>query len=161
VFGPVLGTDYSTSVLFLKRMLDGGMRGCPRLYFGVVDARDVASLHVAAMADPAAKGERFIAVAGDAMSVLEIANALRSRLGDAAGKVPSRELPDWLVRLAALRDPVLKQTAPDLGKKKNMTSAKAKRVLGWAPRPSAEAIGATGESLLFATDRDSGQTASV
>jgi dihydroflavonol-4-reductase len=129
-------------------MLDGGLIACPRLYFGVVDVRDVASLHLTAMTDPAAKGERFLAVAGDSMSILQMAQVLRSRLGAAASKVPSRELPDWLVRLAALRDPTLKQTLPELGKKKSATNAKAMRVLGWSPKSNAEAIAATGASLV-------------
>ena len=38
VFGPVLGPDYSTSILLLKRMLDGAIPGCPNLWFGAVDA---------------------------------------------------------------------------------------------------------------------------
>ena len=65
VFGPVLGPDYSTSILLLRRMMDGSMPACPRLYFGIVDVRDVADLHIRAMTGPAAKGERFLAVAGD------------------------------------------------------------------------------------------------
>ena len=47
VFGPVLGPDYSTSILLVQRLMDGAMPGCPRLYFGVVDVRDVADLHSA------------------------------------------------------------------------------------------------------------------
>jgi dihydroflavonol-4-reductase len=148
VLGPLLGPDHSTSVGFLKRMLDGGLIGCPRLSFGVVDVRDVASLHVAAMTQAGARGERFIAVAGDFLPMLEIAKILRKHLGDAAKKVPARELPDWLVRLAALRLPELKQALPELGKSKNATNAKAKRILGWAPRSAEEAIVATGESLV-------------
>jgi len=77
VLGPLLGPDHSTSVGFLKRMLDGGLIGCPRLSFGVVDVRDVASLHVAAMTQAGARGERFIAVAGDFLPMLEIAKILR------------------------------------------------------------------------------------
>jgi dihydroflavonol-4-reductase len=80
------------------------------------------------------------------MSILDIANALRS-LGDAARKVPAREIPDWLVRIAALRDPAIKQTLPELGKRKYMTGDKAERVLQWSPRPPADAIVATGKSL--------------
>jgi nucleoside-diphosphate-sugar epimerase len=148
VFGPLLGTDYATSVLFLKRVLDGRMLGCPRLYFGVVDVRDVANLHLVAMTHPAAKGERFLAVAGDSMSILDMAGVLRNRMGDAAKKVPAWELPDWLVRFAALRDPELQQTLPELGKKKSASNAKAKRVLGWAPHSNEEAIVATAASLV-------------
>ena len=69
VFGPVLGPDYSTSILIVQRLMDGALPGCPKLYFGVVDVRDVADLHLRAMTHPAAKGERFLAVAGDFMSM--------------------------------------------------------------------------------------------
>ncbi len=69
VFGPVLGPDYSTSILIVQRLMDGAVPGCPKLYFGVVDVRDVADLHLRAMTHPAAKGERFLAVAGDFMSM--------------------------------------------------------------------------------------------
>jgi nucleoside-diphosphate-sugar epimerase len=148
VFGPVLGPDYSTSILLVQRLMDGSMPGCPRLYFGVVDVRDVADLHLRAMTDPAAKGERFLAVSGDFMSILEIAKALKARLDGAAAKVPTFQLPNFLVRLASLRDPAIKQIVPELGKRKNATSAKAKRVLGWSPRAREDSLVATAESLI-------------
>jgi nucleoside-diphosphate-sugar epimerase len=148
VLGPVLGTDYATSILIVQRLMDGAMPGCPRLYFGVVDVRDVADLHIRAMTHPAAKGERFLAVTGDFMSILEIAKVLKARMGAAAKSVPARQLPDWLVRIAALRDPAIKQILPELGKRKNATNAKAKKLLGWAPRSREEAIVATAESLV-------------
>jgi len=82
-----------------------GMPGCLRINFGVVDVRDVADLHLRAMTDPAASGERFIAVSGGLMSMLDIARVVRSHLGDAARKVPTRELPSWLIRLVARFSP--------------------------------------------------------
>jgi nucleoside-diphosphate-sugar epimerase len=148
VFGPVLGPDYSTSILIVQRLMDGALPGCPKLYFGVVDVRDVADLHLRAMTQPAAKGERFLAVAGDFLSMLDIAKVLKARMGDAAKRVPTRQLPNWLVRLASLRDPAVKQIVPELGKRKNATNEKAKRVLGWAPRSNEESIVATAESLV-------------
>jgi nucleoside-diphosphate-sugar epimerase len=147
VFGPVLGPDYSTSIALEKRMLDGKMPGCPKLWFGAVDVRDVADLHLRAMTDPAARGERFIAVAGDFLSLVEVARALKRRLGPVAARVRARELPDWLVRLVALASPEIRQTLPELGRHRNATSAKARNVLGWSPRPPEEALAATGESL--------------
>jgi nucleoside-diphosphate-sugar epimerase len=148
VFGPVLGPDYSTSILIVQRLMDGALPGCPKLYFGVVDVRDVADLHLRAMTQPAAKSERFLAVAGDFLSMLDIAKVLKARMGDAARRVPTRQLPNWLVRLASLRDPAVKQIVPELGKRKNATNEKAKRVLGWAPRSNEESIVATAESLV-------------
>lgn len=148
VFGPVLGSDYSTSILVVQRLMDGAMPGCPRLWFGCVDVRDVADLHLRAMTDPAAKGERFLALAGEFKSILEIALMLKRRLGEAARRVPTIELPDWLVRLAALRDPAVQQILPELGKRRNATAEKASRVLGWKPRSAEEAIVASANSLL-------------
>jgi len=133
----------------VKRLLTG-MPGCPRIHFAVVDVRDVADLHARAMTSPAANGERFVAVAenGHAMSMLEMANVLRARLGDAAKKVPTRELPDWIVRAGAIFDPAMRQLLPMLGKVRNATSAKAQRLLDWKPRPREDAIVATAESLM-------------
>jgi dihydroflavonol-4-reductase len=73
VFGPVLGPDYSTSIVLVKRLLDGAMPGCPDICFGAVGVRDVAELHLKTMIHPAAGGERFLATGGDFVSVLEIA----------------------------------------------------------------------------------------
>ena len=148
VFGPALGPDYSTSILIVQRMMDGAIPGMPKLYFGAVDVRDVADLHIRAMTNSAAKGERFLAIAGDFMSMRDIALILKKRLGAAAKRVPTRELPNWMVRLAALRDPAIKLILPELGKYKNATNEKAKRLLGWAPRSPEEAIVATAESLV-------------
>ena len=148
VFGPVLGPDYSTSVLLIQRLMSGSVPGSPRISFGVVDVRDVADLHVRAMTHAAAKGERFLALAGDFMLIHDIAKVLKNRMGEAGKKVPTRQLPNWLVRLAALRDPLVKQILPELGKLKNASNEKAKRLLGWTPRSSEEAIISTAESLL-------------
>jgi nucleoside-diphosphate-sugar epimerase len=148
VFGPVLGADYATSILFVQRIMDGALPGLPRMSFGVVDVRDVADLHRRAMTHPAAKGERFLAVAGDFLWIVEIATMLKARMGSAAKRVPTRQLPNWLLHLAALRDPAVKQILPELGKWKNATNEKARRVLGWNPRSREDAIVATAESLL-------------
>ncbi|OBQ61959.1 SDR family oxidoreductase [Mesorhizobium loti] len=148
IFGPVLGADHSTSTEFVQRMMNGAMPGLPRLSFGVVDARDVADLHVRAMTNPAAKGERFLAVSGDFMTVREIAQTVKARLGDAASRVSTRQLPDWLVRIVGLFNAEAAQLVTELGKVKNATNAKAVRVLGWAPRSREDALAATGESLV-------------
>lgn len=148
VCGPVLGPDFATSILLVQRMLDGSMPGFPRMWFGVVDVRDVADLHLRAMSHPAAKGERFLAVAGDFISLGDIARILRDRFGAAAKRVPRRELPDWFVRAFAVVNPEVRQILPELGKHKNGTSEKAQRVLRWSARPAAEAIVATADSLL-------------
>jgi dihydroflavonol-4-reductase len=99
------------------------------------------------MAEAPGAGERFLAVAGDFMTVAEIAALLRDRLGPEASKVPTRMLPNWVVRAVSLFDSSVRQIVPELGKVKQASNAKAKRLLGWAPRPNDEAILASAESL--------------
>jgi nucleoside-diphosphate-sugar epimerase len=147
IFGPVLARDTSSSIALVTRLMRG-MPGCPRLYFGVVDVRDVADLHLRAMTAPAAKGERFIAVSGAIMSMLDIARVLKARMGSAARSVPTRELPNWLVRIVALFDSTVRPMLPLLDNTRQATSAKAERVLGWTPIPREDAIVATAESLI-------------
>ena len=148
IFGPVLGPDFSGSIEIVKSLLDGAMPAVPRVYFGVVDVRDVADLHLRAMIAPEAKGERFIAVSGETMSILDIARVLRRELGKRARRVPRLQAPDWLVRLAATRIPLLRAVVPILGRVRHSTSAKARSVLGWQPRSNEETILSTAESLI-------------
>ena len=148
VLGPVITADFSPSILLIQRLMDGALPGCPKLCFGLVDVRDIADLHIRAMTHPAAKGERFIGTAGDFLWIRDIARILRERMGPAAKRVPTRQLPNWLVRLVALRDQAVRQVTSELGKAKNATGEKARRLLGWTPRSREDAIVAAAESLL-------------
>jgi dihydroflavonol-4-reductase len=147
VFGPVLGPDYSTSIFFVKRLMDGSVPGCPDIWFGAVDVRDVAALHLTAMTDPAARGERFLATGGDFLSGLQVARILKEGAGAAARKVPTRRLPNWLMRVVGLFNPEVRGLLPELGKRKNGSNEKARRLLGWAPRTPKDAVLATARSL--------------
>ena len=124
------------------------MPAVPRIYFGLIDVRDVAELHLRAMTSSAAKGERFIAVAGETMSILDIAKVLRAKLGAAARRVPRFQAPDWLMRLAALRNPMARASLPMLGKRRRANGEKARRLLGFAPRGNEEMILDTAASLI-------------
>ena len=119
VLGPVLSRDFSDSVQAVQRLLSGRVPGLPRLGFSFVDVRDVADLHIRAMTAPEAAGQRFIA-AGDFAWMADLAALLRARLGDAAGKVPTRRVPDLVIRLAALFDKSLAAVAPRLGEKRDV-----------------------------------------
>ncbi|WP_426441805.1 SDR family oxidoreductase [Bradyrhizobium genosp. P] len=148
VFGPALGPDFSESIGIIKALLDGAMPAVPRIYFGLVDVRDVADLHLRAMTSPKAKGERFLAVSGETMSILQVARILRAKLGSKARRVPWFQAPDWLMRLAARRNPLARAALPLLGKVRSSTGAKARNLLGWSPRGNEEMLVATAESLI-------------
>lgn len=148
VFGPALGPKLSGSVEILQRMLKGEMPALPRITFGAVDVRDVADLHLLAMTRAEAAGERFLAISGEPIPFVDYAKILREHLGPRARKVPTVQLPDWLVKSFVLIRPDMKEVVPQLGKRRLTNSAKAMRVLGWRPRPVAEALNASADSLI-------------
>jgi len=148
IFGPVLNEDLSTSIEIIKRMLEGGLPGAPRLYFGVVDVRDVAGMQIKAMTAPEAKGERFLAVAGDPVSIYDMSVILQQGMGEKAAKAKLRQMPDWLIRVMALFNPLAREAAPRLGIRSAASNAKARELLGWQFRSNEEAIVASGESLI-------------
>ncbi|MGD0705525.1 MAG: NAD-dependent epimerase/dehydratase family protein [Trebonia sp.] len=129
ILGPTL-TGLSSSMHLLKAMLDGTMSVAPRARFGLVDVRDVADLHIRAMAAPAAAGKRFLAAGdGPSTSYLEIAETLRRRLVPLAARVPTQEAPgDDLPRPVIHND-------------------RAREELGWRPRPAETTIVESAESL--------------
>jgi nucleoside-diphosphate-sugar epimerase len=99
IFGPVIGPDYASSIGIIQMLLSAKPALLPRASFAVVDGRDVAVLHIRAMVSPNAAGERFLAAAGQPLTLPEIAHILRSRLGDrgptcavtrGAGRTPGR-----------------------------------------------------------------------
>ncbi len=130
IFGPILGPELSTSIQMIKGLLDGAFpEVLPDMWFGVVDVRDVADLHLRAMVDPGAAGERFIAVSGEPLSLLGVATILREQFRDLAARVPSRSV------------------TPGQRSHRRSSNAKARQVLGWSPRSGKEAIIASAESL--------------
>ena len=147
VLGPVLTRENLGSVQIVQRLLNGSMPGTPRLGFNIVDVRDVADLHIRAMTAPEAAGQRFIA-ADDFYWMADIAKVLKARLGDKAAKVPTRPLPDFILRLIALFDRPVRAVIPSLGRKHAFTSAKAKTMLGWVPRPAQTTIVECAQSLI-------------
>lgn len=147
VLGPVLSGDFSDSVQVVERLLTGRVPGLPRLGFNIVDARDVADLHIRAMIAPEAAGQRFIA-AGEFAWMADLAALLRARLCDQAAKVPTRKIPDFVLRIASLFDKDLEAVTPSLGQKHDFTSAKAQSLLGWRPRPLEDTVLDCARSLI-------------
>jgi nucleoside-diphosphate-sugar epimerase len=130
ILGPTLTTELRSSLHLVQAMLDGTMAVTPRARFGLTDVRDVADLHIRAMAAPAAAGKRYVAVAdGPTISYLEIAQTLRRRLGPLAARVPTEEAPG-----EQLPRPVIHND-------------RARAELGWRPRPAEETIVDTAQSL--------------
>lgn len=149
VLGPVMSGDFSASVEVLTQLLSGKLPGTPKVGFVVVDVRDMAAAHVAAMTHPAAAGERFL-VGDRFMWFRDVAEVLRREFPAYASKVPSKDIPGWMVHLIARINPPAKQLLPELNRERHISSEKARRVLGWTPRTSEEAVIAGARSLIEA-----------
>ena len=147
VLGPVWSADYSASVVLVRKLLDGSLRACPDIGFGVVDVRDVADLHLRALQAPNMAGQRFIA-SGRFMARHEIAQLLRTVLGAQARHVTTRRLPDALLRLAAWVSPVARSVVGELGSVRHHDASHARRVLGWQTRPVEDSIVDCARSLI-------------
>lgn len=148
VLGPVLGREISGANHIVQRILDGRMPGYPNVFIPIVDVRDVADAHVAAMTAPGAAGQRFLIAGGPALPMRQIGAILKARLGAAAKRVPTRTIPDAVVRAAAAVSPEFRPIVPDLGYARKVSNEKARRVLEWQPRPAEDAVVAAGESMV-------------
>jgi len=147
VQGLVLGQEVSGSLELPWRMLTGRLPLLPRVSFACVDTSDLADLHVRALTDPRARGERIVA-ASRPLWLRQMAQLLKARLGERATKVSTREAPDWLIRAVAFVSADARFLVPDLGKQRFFSPAMAESILGRPLRSSEEAIASAAESLI-------------
>lgn len=147
IFGPLLDEDPGTSVSLLKRMFDGSLPAAARIAFIVVDVRDVAAAHVAAMTSDYARGRRF-PMGNGTFSLMELAAMIKKGLPDRAGKLPRFEVPDWVVRLVAAVDADIRGNLGELGTVKRGDASDVKRLLGRDLIAADEATLASARSLI-------------
>lgn len=147
ILGPLLEDDIGTSGAVFKRMMTGGFPGSPDIYFSIVDVRDAAHLHVLAMLDEASFGHRILS-AEPAISMQDSAKLLAKNFPSYAKKLPTRKLPNLLIRLLALFDSDVKTAALGLGHIRQLDKSRAEAVLDRALISTDEAIRAMGQSLI-------------
>lgn len=147
VLGPVWTSDFSASIELVKQLLSGALPGCPDIGFGIVDVRDVADLHVRALTEPGLDGERFIA-AGPFLKMIEVARILKAGMPLQGRRVPVRGLPNWLVRVSAVFNPVVRQVTGELGNVRDASAEHALQRLGWRTRPVEQSILDCAKSLI-------------
>ena len=147
VLGPALDRDVGASAEIIQMFLKGKYPACPRLSFPCVDVRDVARMHRLALETDAPAGGRYLAVS-ESIWMLDMARAIRAALGEAARKVPTRQMPDWVLRLVAVFDPIARQAVHDLGRWYGFDSSQTRRVLSMDFIPAAKAASDMAESLI-------------
>ena len=143
VMGPSLSKDVGTSNSLVKNMINGSVPGTPKIHIGIVDVRDVASAHILAMESSGADGERII-VSEKELWVHEVAAILR----DAGfNKTPKVVFPKWLMKIVALFRKDLALMIPMIGKRRDVSSSKARELLGWKPMKAELSIVDTAQQL--------------
>ena len=149
IYGPSLSRNLSSGFELLLNLLNGTMSVIPNLKMNIVDVRDVADLHIRAMTNPQASGQRFLALAGGEITMPQIATFLRSRMPEITQKMSTKTIPDWLVFMMAFFSRKMKNLASMLRANRNTSNAKARKVLNWTPMASnEEAIIAAVESMV-------------
>ena len=133
VLGPALGDQADgQSVSLITDLIGGKMPMIPDVATGMVDVRDVARLHVAAMTAPGAAGQRFIAATAEPIAMAHVAQVLREA---GYSKVPSRRAPNVAIRLMSLFDRQAKGMLPSLGKRAAYDNRLTFDILAWQPTP--------------------------
>ena len=147
VLGPLLSGDWGTSGELVKLILDGAYPAVPNVYFSMVDVRDVAAAHLAAMTVPDAAGQRFLCAEGG-HSMRAVAAILAERIGPLGFKVTTRKMPDFVMRAIAVFDKTAKLAINNLGNNHRFDTSKIRGTLGWTPRPLDEMVVAMAESMI-------------
>ncbi len=143
VIGPNLLGSSNASNEIVRKLLAREVPGVPRVFFPLVDVRDVATAHVVALMSAAAPGERFVTAAHDCW-YRDIARIL----SQGGHNVPAWEVPNWLVHVVSWFDPTARLVLDDLGKSYQLQTDKIRRVLGWQARALSETILDTARDLL-------------
>jgi dihydroflavonol-4-reductase len=147
VLGPLLDARAGSSALTVARFMKGKVPGCPRLSLPVVDVRDVAIAHRLALENREPSGARYIA-AQRVASFRDIMTSIKGKLGGAARRVPTRELPDAAVKLIGLFDPAASSITHALGHVPRIDNRATQAKLGMRFIPVEVSAPAMGESLV-------------
>lgn len=147
VLGPILSPDSGTSVEIVRQLMARAMPAAPRIGFVIVDVRDVAAAHIAAMTVPEAAGRRYLCALPQVW-FSDVAKILDQRFGPEGYKIPTGTLPDLVVRLIAMVNPVIRGIAPLLGVERHIDNSRIRAELNWTPHSVEEMVIASGESLI-------------
>lgn len=147
VLGPLLDRDMGTSGQVIQMFMKGKYPGCPRLSFAAVDVRDIGKMHRLALETAEPSGGRYIGVSETAWFI-DMMRPIKAKLGSAARKVPSRELPNFMIKLIGIFDPAARSVVPELGHFSRVDNSRTRKALGIEFIPVSESAPAMAQSLV-------------
>ena len=143
VTGPMLTSDIGSSNDFLLKLISGSMPACPKIHMGYIDVRDVAKAHIFSMTEERTNGERII-VSENEMFFAEVGKTLNE-----AGfkKSPTKEMPNFLVKIMSLFVGELKTLLSALNRKGDIDKTKAKSFFNWDYISTEQSVTETAQQL--------------
>ena len=143
VTGPMLTSDIGSSNDFLLKLISGSMPACPKIHMGYIDVRDVAKAHIFSMTEEKTNGERII-VSENEMFFAEVGKTLNE-----AGfkKSPTKEMPNFLVKIMSLFVGELKTLLSALNRKGDIDKTKAKSFFNWDYISTEQSVTETAQQL--------------
>ena len=143
VTGPMLTSDIGSSNDFLLKLISGSMPACPKIHMGYIDVRDVAKAHIFSMTEEKTNGERII-VSENEMFFAEVGKTLNE-----AGfkKSPTKELPNFLVKIMSFFVGELKTLISALDRRGDIDKTKAERFFNWEYISTEQSVTETAQQL--------------
>ncbi len=135
ILGPYMDGKRSSTDQIFEMLLKG--TPSPNVIYPVADVRDLADLHILAMEKSEADGQRFIAESEE-MTMPQMAKLLKEAYPDR--KVSTMVIPNFVIGIMAKFQPPMKVLNTMIGLKYHRDNTKARRVLGWNPRPANETV---------------------
>jgi dihydroflavonol-4-reductase len=145
IIGPALDEDASISVGMVSGLLDNSTPALPSNGFSIIDVRDVADMHVAALEHPESIGQRYLATA-EYMPFPKVAEVVQELYPDR--KIIRRTVPDWIIRLVAMFGGPARQIINDIGNEKIFDGRKGEAMMGHPYISARQSIKDTAESVI-------------
>lgn len=145
VVGPPLDRHFGSSVSVIERLLNAKDPMIPQFGFATVDVRDVALAHLRALTIPGTAGKRYIA-SDRFLWFTDMASILKSNFPNR--KIITRRAPNFVVRILGLFDKAIAGIVPILGKRIEVSGARAQAELGITFRDVRASVVETAQFLI-------------
>ena len=140
IVGPILSPSHKEgTVSVFTNMLSNKTPRLADLYFMIVDVRDTAAAHIAALEKPEAAGNRYICV-NERLSMKDIAQIFADEFIPQGYKISTKVIPKAVMWAAKFIVSEVRMIYPMLGKQLSFSNKKMRGELGIEPRPVKETL---------------------
>ena len=147
VFGDALDKKGGTSIEYIRQFMKGKFPGAPKFAVLISDVKDIAKAHVACIGNNKVGGRRLI-VGKDVKRLVELSQLIAEAMPEYKKKLPTKELPNLMVKLISYIDSSAKTMIPDLGIMMQTDTSYAEEILGFKFKPAKGCISENAKSVV-------------